>query len=155
MTSSKQRLSQVSFPPYTHLPGKTIHPNKPGGHQHERGEAPTHQLDPEHPFDHEIFCYGIDLLNHGYYWESHVAFEAIWHAQGRRGDIADLLKALIKVGAAGVKQSLGQETAAQAHLDRAFDLLEKLRQKSSLFCGLDLDELIQITPDKIEVTPYP
>lgn len=151
--SSRARLSELSFPPYAHLPGKTTHPNKPGGHQFDRGEAKARALDPHKPFEHQIYCYGIDLLNHGYYWESHVAFEAIWHAQSRRGDVADFLKALIKIGAAGLKQRLGQEQAAQAHLQRAFDLFEDLRIKSTVFCGLDLDELCQLTPDRIELTP--
>ena len=153
MKSSK-RLSQTPFPPYSHLPGKTVHPNKPGGHQYEAGEIQTTDLlNPNKALDHDIYCYGIDLLNHGYFWESHVAFEAIWHVQGRKGDEANLLKALIKIGAAGLKQRLGQEEAAEGHLSRAFELIEDLRAKNKFYCGLDLDELLQLTPESIEIKP--
>lgn len=153
MSSSNSRLSKIPFPPYTHLPGKTVHPNKPGGHQFEKQEPLAPPLKPEHALKHELYCYGIDLLNHGFFWESHVAFEAIWHAQERQGEVADLLKALIKVGAAGLKQRLGQEVAAQAHLERAFELIEKLQQKHSIFCALNLAELLELTPQKIQVRP--
>ncbi len=32
---------------------------------------------------------GVDLFNHGYYWESHEEWESLWHAAGRRGVVAD------------------------------------------------------------------
>ncbi|TGQ49534.1 DUF309 domain-containing protein, partial [Mesorhizobium sp. M1C.F.Ca.ET.210.01.1.1] len=27
-----------------------------------------------------MFRWGIDLFNHGYYWEAHEAWEPLWHA---------------------------------------------------------------------------
>lgn len=47
-----------------------------------------------------MYLRGIDLFNHGFYWESHEAWEAVWISAGRRGSVADFLKALIKVAAA-------------------------------------------------------
>ena len=48
-----------------------------------------------------------DLLNHGFYWEAHEAWETLWHAAGRKGEIADFLKGLIKLAAAAVKAREG------------------------------------------------
>ncbi len=28
---------------------------------------------------------GIDLFNHGYYWEAHEVWEGLWHTAGHRG----------------------------------------------------------------------
>ena len=50
---------------------------------------------------------GRALFNARLFWEAHEAWERLWHAHGRRGPTADLLKALIKLAAAGAR--------AQAH----------------------------------------
>ena len=41
-----------------------------------------------------------------------MGFEALWNQAGRKGFIADFLKALIKLGAAGVKARLKLKEAA-------------------------------------------
>ena len=61
-----------------------------------------------------MFRRGVALFNAGYYWEAHEAWEGLWHAYGRRGPTADVLKALIKLAAAGVKVREGQR-ARRAH----------------------------------------
>ena len=55
------------------------------------------------------FLRGVSLFNAGYYWEVHEVWEGLWHAYGRRGVLADVIKALIKLAAAGVKVREGQE----------------------------------------------
>src|SRR5262249_41594058 len=88
------------FPAYTYLPGGSPHPTadpqghsfgiRPGSHEAFRPEA--WQLS-------ENYLFGLDLFNHGYYWEAHEAWESLWHACGRRGLTADFLKGLIKLAA--------------------------------------------------------
>ena len=56
------------------------------------------------------FRRAIELFNAGYYWEAHEVWEELWHVEGRRGPTAELLKALIKLAAAGVKVREGQRT---------------------------------------------
>ena len=51
-------------------------------------------LDSEFPFRSEEYLFSLDLYNFGFYWESHVGFEALWNKAGRTGFVADLLKAL-------------------------------------------------------------
>ncbi len=48
------------------------------------------------------YLYGIDLFNHGFYWEAHEAWEGLWVACGRRGPTATYLQAL-NLAAAGFK----------------------------------------------------
>jgi len=100
---TKRRYSEQSFPSYVFIPGQNPHPKKEGGHMEGKSEPIAAPLDLEHPETSPEFCYGIDLFNHRYYWESHVYFEALWNAHRRHGVVADFLKALIKLSAAGVK----------------------------------------------------
>ena len=70
------------------------------------------------------FRYGVDLFNHGYYWEAHEAWEGVWHACGRRGRLADFLKGLIHLAAAGVKSREGNLNGVVKHAERAKELFE-------------------------------
>ena len=65
------------------------------------------------------FLRGVELFNAGYYWEAHEVWEELWHAEGRRGPTADVLKALIKLAAAGVKVREGRENGVRTHCRRA------------------------------------
>ena len=58
---------------------------------------------------------GIALFNAGYYWEAHEVWEGLWHAHGRRGPTADLIKGLIKLAAAGVKVRQRQRHGVVTH----------------------------------------
>ena len=61
----------------------------------------------------------IELFNAGYYWEAHEAWEGLWHAHGRRGATADLIKGLIKLAAAGVKVRERRPRGVITHSRRA------------------------------------
>ncbi|MEZ6195041.1 MAG: DUF309 domain-containing protein [Planctomycetota bacterium] len=53
--------------------------------------------------DHADYLQGVDLFNHGFFWEAHEAWEGVWHANARRGDEASLLAALIRLAALRLK----------------------------------------------------
>src|SRR4051794_21689442 len=92
------------FPPYAFVPDRFPHPTSDSA-GHSLGKEPPvpPQVDPESWQQCRPYLFGIDLYNGGYYWESHVAWESLWIACGRKGTVADLLKGLIKLAAAGVK----------------------------------------------------
>jgi len=62
------------------------------------------------------------LFNAGYYWEAHEAWEGVWIAAGRKGLLADYVKGLIKLAAAGVKVREASAIGAQRHFARAEEL---------------------------------
>lgn len=132
------------FPEYAFIPGKHIHPNKPGGHSFESEALITTKIDEKRPWLSEELGFALDLYHAGYFWESHVYLEAIWNAHERIGAVADLMKALIKLSAAGVKFELGQGPAAHGHLTRALELFRGLSDDQ---LGIDLRQLTR----KIEV----
>ena len=136
------------LPPYAYVPGRHPHPvSDPAGHSFgERGQ-PVEPLDPGHPRDSAEFQYGVALFNHGYYWEAHEVWESLWHAAGRGGPVADLLKGLIKLAAAGVKAREGNAAGVVRHARRAADLFRNIGDErvdcGSLFHSLGGLVLIQ------------
>jgi hypothetical protein len=88
------------------------------------------------------FEHGIRLFDQGFYWEAHEAWERLWHWLGRTGPEADLVKALIKLAAAGVKIRQGQPAGVRTHAGRARALIHSLRKAGQdVLLGLDLSVL--------------
>jgi hypothetical protein len=102
-------------------------------------------LDPRHWATSEPYRYGIDLFNHGYYWEAHEVWESLWRAHARTEPIARFLQALIALAAAGVKQRQGRVRGVQRHGERAKALLHHIAQPLDyprMYPGLDWDGLL-------------
>jgi molybdopterin-guanine dinucleotide biosynthesis protein A len=120
------RVQDRTLPPYTHIPGVTPHPiSDPAGHMHgvvEQAASIGGPLTASEPF-----LWGRRLFHSGYYWEAHEAWEGLWHALGRTGPGADLVKGLIKLAAAGVKVREHNRDGVQRHLTRAEELLTLAR----------------------------
>ena len=94
-------LPQKSFPPYAYLPGREPHPVRdPTGHSYHVEPIPVAA---EASLGSDVFLWGLDLFNHGYYWEAHEAWEGLWQVADRDGPLRMLFKGLILLSAAGVK----------------------------------------------------
>lgn len=136
---------EMTLPPYTYVPrGPFPHPVRdPGGHRYARFESPPPAPAPEEWRNSPRYLEGIDLFNHGYFWEAHEAWESLWLACGRRGPIADMLKGLIHLAAAGVKLREGVPAGVQSHAHRAAELFTLVAQKQGWerCLGLTLAEL--------------
>jgi predicted metal-dependent hydrolase len=93
-----------------------------------------------------VFCFAVDLFNHGYYWEAHETWESLWHASGRAGTAGDFLRSLIKIAAAGVKAREGRPEGWRRHLRRAEELLTDIQRRigpnTPRYFGLELAELM-------------
>ena len=134
------------LPPYSYVPGLFPHPfSDPLGHSFAQPPEDPGAFHADAWKQSREFLYAIDLFNHGYYWEAHETWEALWKAAGRRGVTADFLKALIKLAAAGVKVLEGRTSGVQRHAARGAELLEitksALDSPSQRYCGLDVDQL--------------
>ncbi len=136
------RYSTLAFPLYRFIPGRFPHPLKEGGHMEFSGEPQSPPLDEGNFKQHTNYLFSIDLLNEGYYWEAHAYLESIWNANERKGSIAKLCQALIKVGAAGIKFELGSLPPTIGHLQRAIEILTPLPE--TIICGIDREDLILV-----------
>ena len=117
-------LPQKSFPSYAYLPGREPHPVRdPTGHSYHVEPIP---LAAEPSLGSDIFLWGLDLFNHGYYWEAHEAWERLWQVADRDGPLRMLFKGLILLSAAGVKIRERKHVAAARHARHAAALLRRL-----------------------------
>lgn len=141
---SPPRLTDLPLPPYTFVPGKRPHPHAdPAGHRFHPPTATV--VEPAHWQQCPAYLYGIDLFNHGYYWEAHESWEGPWNAVGRRGDVADMLKALIQLAVAGVKHLEEVPEGVTKHARRAAELCRAVAGTGrEEFLGLRLDTLIAL-----------
>ena len=115
------------FPPYTYVPGRSPHPvSDPAGHSHGAHRPPPEPLEAAQWRSCRPYLYGVDLFNHGYYWEAHEVWEGLWNAAGREGVTADFLKGLIQLAAAGVKVRQGLVTGVERHGRRAAELFRQV-----------------------------
>lgn len=111
-----------TFPRYAYLPGRGPHPVRdPEGHSYGLQPAPAAAS-----LDSEEFAWGQDLFNHGYYWEAHEAWEALWQSANRGSPLREFLKGLILLSATGVKIREGKRKPAMRHAGRAGALLRHL-----------------------------
>jgi predicted metal-dependent hydrolase len=89
---------------------------------------------------------GIDLFNHGYYWEAHEEWEGLWQVCGKQGILATFLQGLIKLAAAGVKVRQQRPRGVRIHSSRAErhlrEVQEQLDSPTQRYMGLLLAELI-------------
>lgn len=156
------------LPPYTHIPGVTPHPIRdPAGHAYVAPKSLQEILEhkatdvaltgdslPQHP----EFRWAVTLFNAGYYWEAHEAWESLWHVAGRSGRLADFLKGLIKLAAAGVKWREHNQSGVERHATRARELFQEVATAhTSDDVGdesLNLPKLISIA-EHLMVTPPP
>ena len=137
----------VSFPTYAFVPGRHPHPvTDPRGHSFGHPQIVPEPLNSQSPGTSIEFLTAVDLFNAGYYWEAHETWEELWIVAGRKGELADFLKSLIKMAAAGVKAREGQINGVQRHARRAVELLRPIRVERPAaernYCGLNLDDLI-------------
>jgi uncharacterized protein len=146
-------LPEEPLPPYAFVPKSGYpHPTTdPAGHSFDVRHAQPPALDPDRWQESKPYLYGIDLFNERFYWEAHESWESLWHACGRRGMVADFLKALIKLAAAGVKHAEGMPGGTRTHARRAAELWKGLARSlgegNALFLGLRIKELIALAEE--------
>lgn len=150
-------LNSDPLPPYAYVPGGPWpHPiSSPQGHSYghvtSKGGSADDRLGSQSP----RYLRGVTLFNAGYYWEAHEVWEGLWHAYGRRGVLADVIKALIKLAAAGVKVREGQEHGVRVHAQRAAQLFASARSTGvTHILGLDLDEWAERCRGVAEAPPH-
>jgi uncharacterized protein len=140
-------LPDEPFPPYSYVPGRFPHPESdPAGHSFGAHRPITLPPGPDDWPTCRPYLRGLDLFNASFFWESHVEFEAVWMACGRRGTTADFFKGLIKLAAAGVKHLDGRPAGVKSHAAGAAKLWREVARSPGadreLFLGLRLPELI-------------
>jgi len=139
-----------SLPPYAYTPGLSPHPTRdPEGHKLKIKIEGNDTFTSAQWEVCEPYLLGFDMFNHGFYWEAHEAWEALWQAIEREGRRATFLKGLIKLTASGVKARQGSKSGVKHLADGAIKEFRAVESKNQNDCGnymgLDLKALIDIT----------
>jgi len=133
------RYTQRPFPAYRFVPGESPHPTRdPQGHSYNQSPETPGRFDPGRWQECQIYLYGIDLFNHGYWWEAHEALEELWKTAGRHTQTGQFIQGLILIAAAQLKHLQGyHDTAGQM----ARDGLEKMRPVEGDYLGIKVAAL--------------
>ena len=127
------RYSQKTFPKYRHIPNLTPHPViDPRGHSFQRSEEKCAFIPPEKWMQNDSYLFGVDLFNHGYWWEAHEAWENVWMTTQKTDLEGMYLQGLIQFAAALLKLYVGSK--------RGFDSLWRESQKKLKTCAQNLTE---------------
>ena len=134
--TSPPRYSNREFPSYRFIPGQAPHPTRdPDGHSY------NHPLEKPEAFEAgnwqscDGYLYGIDLFNHGYWWEAHEAFEPVWVAVGKQTETGQFVQGLIQVAVANLKNIQGATDVARR---MAKSGLDKMRRREGIYLGIDV-----------------
>ncbi len=151
-------LPDEPLPPYSYVPSRFPHPlSDPQGHSFGLRARRPDPPDPQRWQWCRPYLFGLDLFNHGYYWEAHEVWEGLWHACGRGGTIGTFIKGLIKLAAAGVKVREGIPKGVQSHARRAARLFQQTAQElgggNVRFMGLGLADLISFAQELADRPP--
>ncbi len=140
-TRAESRPSRL--PAYTYVPGGPWpHPNRAKEVRADRASSRASRQRRSRRMwpPRRLFRRGVELFDAGYYWEAHEAWEVLWHAVGRRGPTADILRGLIKLAAAGIKVRERREPGVRTHARRAAECFASARRQGGRHqLGLDLD----------------
>lgn len=133
------------FPAYAYLPGRFPHPVRhPLGH--------SYQAEPEAAPGPDEFAWGVDLFNHGYYWEAHEAWEALWQAAKADPQRRLFYKGLILLAACGVKIREGKPQPARRHGVRAAATLRRISPRPAASLEADLGMPVSALADLADAT---
>jgi hypothetical protein len=130
------RYSSKAFPPYRYVPGMHPHPVRdPDGHSYGKKQELQSPFSSNSWSTCEDYLYGIDLFNHGYWWEAHESLEQVWAAAGRHTRVGLFIQGLIQIAAAHLKASQGLDEVAQR---MATTGLEKMTEQNETYLGIDV-----------------
>lgn len=88
------------------------------------------------------YLFGIDLFNHGFWFEAHEIWEAVWLAQNKDSETRVFMQGLIQLSAALFKKKSGKYESAERLAAKGIYKLNKL---VGIKFGIDISELSNTT----------
>lgn len=136
---NRQRLSRTPLPPYRYLPGINAHPTRdPSGHSYGRHEDKLLYLEPSLWRQNEPYLFGVDLYNYAFWWESHEAWESVWHTTDKDSPYGQYLQGLIQIAAAFIKWRLHEYAGVKKLFEIGFRRLQSVAEQHDSFMGCDV-----------------
>lgn len=127
------------FPAEPYVPGRTPRPSDDDGVHRIAREAPS-PTDPAAWRHNRAWLAGLRLYRHGYFWEAHEVWEAVWVNTRPNSAERALVQGVIQLANAGLKQRMGRPGAARRLADLAIGHFGTAGGEGVLM-GLDLSAL--------------
>lgn len=106
----------LRFPEQAFVPGTGPHPHRQGETRGIPGVAATGEGKGREPCcRRRALRRGLDLFNHGFFWEAHEAWEEPWQTLPRDSATALHLQALIRLAAAALKLVMDEPRGVAVH----------------------------------------
>ena len=133
-----------ALPEHAYVPGRDAHRPDTAGEHSSGAESPAASYLPDERWrDNTEYLWGIDLYNHGFFWEAHEAWEGLWRAAERDALQRRFLQGLIQCAAACLKAAMGDADACRRLTARGLARLERVgADRSGRYMGLDVGELV-------------
>jgi hypothetical protein len=109
------------LPALSHVPGTGSEPDMAPLERVKQTCLP--RVDPDNWRDNVAYRYGWSLFDAGLFWEAHEIWEPVWHACAPNSRERHLLRALIQLANARLKQKMGKQNASARLLGEADRLL--------------------------------
>ena len=133
------RYTDRPFPSYRFVPGRSPHPVRdPEGHSYNKPPVQLAAFTAGDWQSCDEYLYGIDLFNHGYWWEAHEALETVWVAAGRQTETGLFIQGLILIAVAHLKMYQGFNNVGRR---MAEDGLDKMKHEQGVYLGIDVSVL--------------
>ena len=136
---------EFPLPAHAHVPGTGSQPDMAPLERVKR-TCPK-RIDPDAWSDIVAYRYGWSLFDVGFFWEAHEIWEPVWLACPPNSRERGLLRALIQLANARLKQKMGRHNASARLLDEAGRLLADVASPESTtplrFMGVDIGALRQ------------
>lgn len=123
------------LPGHAYLPGQGARPTEDG----HPWKTQAWNGSEESLLANTEFLWGIDLYNHGYYWEAHEVWEGLWMHSAKDSRTRPLLQGLIQCTGAALKAKVGQAEGCTRLSLKGLAKIESIADASS-FVKLDLPQ---------------
>jgi hypothetical protein len=140
---SAPRLTTASFPPYHYIPGLQPHPKgatSKGAPAHAPLKLSGKDFLAEGWKACTPFVFGVDLYNHGFWWEAHEEWESVWKAFDAH--IArPLVQVLILTAAIHLQVFVGKQAGVETLSKNWHKLWNLITSDTQHAFGVDLRKL--------------
>ena len=135
------RYTARPLPPYRFVPGESPHPTRdPEGHSFNESRYELKPFQAPEWRNCDAYLYGVDLFNHGYWWEAHEALEDVWLAAGQRETLCGrFVQGLIQLAAAQLKRFMAEPRGAKSLTVAG---IEKIAEVEGVYLGVEVAELM-------------
>ncbi len=136
---------EYRLPAHAHVPGTGSEPDLAPLERIKQTGLPG--VDADDWRGNVAYRYGWSLFDAGFFWEAHEIWEPVWHACAPNSRERLLLRALIQLANARLKQKMGKDNASARLLDEADQLLADVTgpnsDKPPPIMGVDVPRLRQ------------